>query len=219
MLGSNLLRFNKNQKFLLPDFETEGLNLRHSKPWQLSFLTFDLYNNYEEFDFYIKWDDLNISREAAAATGFNLLEYKQRAKDPREVLEEFESFLTNKEYRVVWHNGLGFDSMIHNVLRQQLGLKSNYDYLYDREFSCYDTLALSKAFKLGIPPDISSSNAFLAWQYRVLGIRTERSVKTNLGAMGKEFNIDFNQDDLHDALFDIRLNREIFRKLIFSLDI
>lgn len=219
MLDNNLLRFNENQKFILPDFETNGLNLHTTLPWQLSFVTFDLKNNYEEHDYFIKWDNFKMSTGAAIATNFNPIKYKNEAKDPKFVLDIFESFLLDKQYRVVWHNGLGFDSMVYNIWRRMLGLKPNYDFLYDREFACYDTLALSKAYKKGFKPDISNSKAFLAWQYRMSSIRLERGNKTNLGAMGKEFGIKFNESDLHNALFDIRLNREVFRQLIWKMDI
>jgi len=219
MLDTNLLRFNKDQKFLLPDFETNNLNLFSTKPWQLSFITFDLNNNYEEHDYIIKWDDFKMSAGAAAVTGFNFVDYKNRGQDPKKILDIFESYLFDKQYRIVFHNGLGFDSMVYNVWRRELGLKPTYDYLYDREFACYDTLSLSKAFKKGYKPDLSNSNAFLAWQYKMLSIRLERGNKTNLGAMGKEFGIKFDEKDLHNALFDIRLNREVFRKLIWNMDI
>lgn len=219
MLGENLLRFNKKQKYLIFDGETEGLNLMASRPWQWSFATFDLYNNYEEHDYLIKWNDLQMSAGAAAITGFNFIDYKNNAKDPKEILDIFDSYLFNKDYKLVFHNGLGFDTMIYNVWRRNLNLPVTYDYLYDREFACYDTLSLSKAYKLGISPDISSSKNFLSWQYRLLSKRLDRGVKTNLAAMGRELKVDFDEKNLHNAKYDIRLNVEVFRKLIWMMEI
>ena len=37
-MTNSLLRFKKNQKYIVFDFETEGLNLRYSRPWQLGFI-------------------------------------------------------------------------------------------------------------------------------------------------------------------------------------
>ena len=37
-MTNSLLRFKTNQKYIVFDFETEGLNLRYSKPWQLGFI-------------------------------------------------------------------------------------------------------------------------------------------------------------------------------------
>lgn len=219
MLGENLLRYKTDQKFCILDFETEGLNLVASRPWQLSFAIFDAKNIYEEHDYLIKWDNLQMSAGAAAITGFNPINYKNTARDPKEILEIFDKYLNDKQYRLVFHNGLGFDTMIYNVWRRNLGLKPIYDFLYDREFSCYDTLSLSKAYKLGVTPDISSSNNFLAWQYKMLSKRLERTQKTNLAAMGREFKLNFDEKNLHNAKFDIRLNIEVFRQLIWKLEI
>lgn len=219
MLGENLLRYKTDQKFCILDFETEGLNLVASRPWQLSFAIFDAKNIYEEHDYLIKWDNLQMSAGAAAITGFNPINYKNTASNPQEILDIFDKYLNDKQYRLVFHNGLGFDTMIYNVWRRNLGLKPIYDFLYDREFSCYDTLSLSKAYKLGVTPDISSSNNFLAWQYKMLSKRLERTQKTNLAAMGREFKLNFDEKNLHNAKFDIRLNIEVFRQLIWKLEI
>ena len=37
-MTNSLLRFKTKQKYIVFDLETEGLNLRYSKPWQLGFL-------------------------------------------------------------------------------------------------------------------------------------------------------------------------------------
>ena len=34
-MTNSLLRFKRDQKYIVFDFETEGLNLRYSRPWQL----------------------------------------------------------------------------------------------------------------------------------------------------------------------------------------
>ena len=37
-MTNNLLRYKKDQKYIVFDYETEGLNLYYSKPFQLSFI-------------------------------------------------------------------------------------------------------------------------------------------------------------------------------------
>ena len=37
-MTNTLLRFKKDLKYIVFDFETEGLNLRYSRPWQLGFV-------------------------------------------------------------------------------------------------------------------------------------------------------------------------------------
>ena len=42
----------------------------------------------------------------------------------------------------------------------------------------------------------------MSWQYKLINFR-KRGLKSGQGAMLKEFNIDFDEKKLHDALYDI----------------
>lgn len=129
MFGTELLRYKSKQKYCCADLETEGLNKIHSRPWQCSFITFDLHNLYESHDYYIWWPDLNVSAGAARQTRFDYHNYKNKAKDPLEVLAILEKYLLDPEYIKVGHNFLGYDVMIYNVWRRALGLKEDYSFL------------------------------------------------------------------------------------------
>lgn len=137
--------------------------------------------------------------------------YEMQALPPDEVLREFEAHLFSSEIRSIGHNLLGYDSMIHTVWRREIGLQEDYSYLH----RVIDTVALAKAYKKGIQPDKTN---FLGFQYRVMSI-IEKGLKTNLAAMGREFNIKFNQDKLHDASADILLNIEVFKRLLWKVEI
>ena len=50
----NLLRFKKDQKYIFFDYETEGLNLYSSKPFQLSFIISEGQKIIEKADDYSK---------------------------------------------------------------------------------------------------------------------------------------------------------------------
>ena len=71
MLGENLLRFNKNRRYISLDSETEGLNLFYSRPQQLSWIIYENGKVIQENNRYLWWEDFNISKEAAAITRFN----------------------------------------------------------------------------------------------------------------------------------------------------
>ena len=58
----------------------------------------------------------------------------------------------------------------------------------------------------------------MAWQYRMLYIR-KKGVRTNLPALGKEYEIELDYDKLHDALVDLELNVKIWNKLKWQLEI
>lgn len=217
MIGANLLKYNYTQKYNLFDVETGGLNLISSIPTQVSWMIFSLKEQFELHDHYIYWpkSELPMSKGAAAVTRFNYDIYKERAEDPKKILEKFEDYLYSRDYKIVGHNILGYDTMIINAWRRKLGLKPRYDYILGRT---YDTLALSKAMKLDIKPDLTSDEAFLAWQYKILGI-IKRGLRTSISNMLKEFNIQFNENELHNAGVDIIKNAEIFKKLIAVYEI
>lgn len=211
MIGSELARYNRTRKYLVYDMETTGLNLGYALPWQLSYSVFTLDKVLEEENHYIWWDPLPISKGAAQVTRFDFDTYKRFAEPPLSVLTAFEARLMDSEIYSVAHNQLGYDSMIHALWRRKMGLKEDYSYLG----RAYDTVALSKAFKKSIPVDKTN---LLAWQYRLMGY-VERGLKTNLAQMGRDLEVSFDETKLHDALTDIRLLREVFKQLLWKVEI
>jgi DNA polymerase III epsilon subunit-like protein len=216
-IGTELLRYQKNQLFVDADLETEGLNCIYSRPWQIGYVKFTLDKNIEVVNRYIRWDNLKVSAKAAAITKFDINDYNNKAEDPKKVYEEFEDIVNSKSYKLVNQNWLGYDFMIENVWRRNIGLKPRNTYLYDQPYKVYDTLALSRAIKKQVKPDTSSSDAFLAWQYKMLSIR-ER-LRCGLGAIGKELGINFDESALHNAQNDTLLNAEVFRKQVWALEL
>lgn len=213
-MNEELLRFNNKQKYIIFDFETCNLNLASldNKPWQLGFLLAQGKNILNKFNFLIRWDDLRISNEARKITGFNDIIYKNKAVDPDLVLKEFEKYLYDEDYLIIGHNILGFDIYIHNILRKNLNKKSNYSYLN----RCIDTLSLAKAIKKDIKPD--SGQDFLCWQYK-LNSFFEKRMGCSIQALCKKYDIEFDVNMLHDALYDIELNFKIFNKQLWELEI
>ncbi len=58
----------------------------------------------------------------------------------------------------------------------------------------------------------------IAWQLRYLNYR-ERGLKTNQKYLLEHYGIDFDEKKLHDALYDIEKNFEIFQKQLWELEI
>ena len=208
------LRFIRDQKYMVFDFETCNLNLASSsnKPWQLAYQIYKGRNLLESKDYYIKWDDLSLSDGAKQVTGFNEEKYNSIAISPKEVIASFESHLYDKECIVLGHNILGFDIYIHNIFRKLLGCSSDYSYL-NRSI---DTLCLAKAIDSSI--EISKSEDFSSWQFKLNSLRV-KGVRLNLGACCKKYQVDFDPSKLHDALYDIKKNFEVFQKMIWEIDV
>ena len=80
-MNESLLRFDKRQKYLVFDTETEGLNLVDSRPWQIAWIVAQGGKIIQKHDIYVRWDDLNVSKDAARVTGFSKDIYERTAID------------------------------------------------------------------------------------------------------------------------------------------
>jgi len=213
-MKKELLRFNKKQKFIIFDYETCNLNLSSldNKPWQLSFIIADANKIYESKDFYLKWKELNISKDAAKITGFSRSVYDKKSIDPLEALNEFDKYIYDTNYLCVGHNILGFDVYIHNIHRKLCGLDTDYSYI-DR---CIDTNCLAKGIAKSIKKPHAKSS--ISWQYSLNNFR-ERGLKTSLQQCAKNYKIDFDPKRLHNALYDININYQVLKKQLWEVEL
>lgn len=208
----DLLRYKNNQKYCLADFETEGLNLFYSRPFQVSFVIGQGKNVTEEHDYFIDIPDLKMSPEAAKITRFSWDKYNELKRDKEEILEIFEKYFYDPSYLIAGHNFLNFDTYIHNTYRRICGKNTDYSYI-DR---LIDTNCLAKAIKCEIPKQKGESMA--QWMFRLASFR-KRGVKTNMKALLKEYDVDFDEDNLHNSLWDVKYNFELFHKLLWNVEI
>lgn len=214
MVGEDLLRYNKDQEYLIFDGETEGLNLWSTRPWQWSWIIYRNGQILSTHDNYVWWDDLGISAGAAAVTGFNYDSYKSKARPQKEVLEEFNAFLSNNRYIPMGHNIFRFDSMVHATWCRLNGIKPDFSW----QFRALDTNSLAKAKKKDISVERFSPEARYAWQIRMGGI-VERGLKTNLVQMGKDYKIQFDYAGAHNGVNDIKLNGLVWDKLKWDVEV
>lgn len=210
----NLLRFNNSQKYVTFDFETCNLNLTSTdnKPWQLAFLVHEGGKLLESNDYYIHWKDLKMSEGARKVTGFKDSVYKNKAQPAEKVLEHFEQYLYNPDYIKLGHNILGFDIYIHNIFRKLLGKKTDYSYLSQ----CIDTLCIAKSIAKDIK--INKEDDLLSWQFKLNSMH-EKGLRLNLGACCKNYDVDFDPSKMHDALYDIEKNYQVFKKMLWKVDL
>ena len=209
---NDLLRFKFDQKFVVFDGETSNLAITSEKPWQFAWLTAKGKYVTNKFERKILWKDYHVAPEIAVFNHFDEQQYLREARDPTEVLDELESVLYDPSYMSISMNGLGFDCYIINNWRKALGRKTDYSWL-DRH---WDILAVFRAIQSGAksPP----KDDFLAWQYSWINHR-DRKIKASLASQLKHYNIPFNDQARHDALVDVELTFEVFKKQLFELDI
>lgn len=213
-MRKNLLRFNKQQKYVFFDFETCGLNLGslRNKPWQLAFIVIHDGQVVEQCDYWLKWKDIKVSEGAAKVTGWTQKKYDEKAVDPIKPIEHFEKYLYDPEYIKVGHNILGFDVYMHGICRRLIGKDPDYTYLNQ----LIDTLPISRAVQENI--SLQSDDNLIQWQYKILSLKKSKS-KNKLIDLCKKYDIPFNPQKLHDALYDINKNYEVFKKLIWNIEI
>ena len=208
----DLLRFKFDQKYIIFDTETEGLNLVSSKPWQLAWIEAKGKKITKKQNRFLKWDELNVSEDAAKITGFNKIDYLSKAEDPSVVFKEFMDLISQDDVIIVGQNILGYDLYMLGVIARNLNVKIDYSFAK----RCFDTKAIATAIaKDSKNPD---KEDFLAWQLRYLNYR-EKGLRTNQKFLLQHYDIDFDEKQLHDALYDIEKNFEIFQKQIWELEI
>ena len=208
----DLLRFKFDQKYVIFDTETEGLNLVSSKPWQLAWIEAKGKKITKKQNRFLMWEDLHVSEDAARITGFSKKNYLSKAEDPSAVFKEFMNLISQDDVIVVGQNILGYDLYMLGVIARNLNVKIDYSFAK----RCFDTKAIATAIaKDSKNPD---KEDFLAWQLRYLNYR-ERGLKSNQKFLLQHYDIDFDEKKLHDALYDIEKNFEIFQKQLWELEI
>lgn len=210
-MHDNLLRFNRKQKYLVFDFETESLALALTRPWQLSWLVYENGKIIQNEDHLLYWKNLNMSADAARITRFNYNHWKEHAEDPLTVLNKFEKYLYDPDFLVLGANLFGFDIYVHNTMRKSLGLKSDFSYL-DRVL---DVQCIQKGIYLGLK---SVPENRTAWQYQMYHY-VKRGVKTSVKHLCGLYDIPYDENKAHDSKYDNGLCLEIFKKQILTIDI
>lgn len=196
-----------NKLILSADFETESLSELYALPWQIGFTIYKNGQKLESFGSYLKWHrPLNVSPGAARATHYNPFIVEKEAKPAKEVLEHFWRYLYNKDYTILFHNGLGYDVQINNVARRELELPPDYSFVP----RILDSNAIARGLKMGLKP--KEGENLMAWQYKMLNIRA-KGVKTSVLALCKEHSIECDENRLHEATYDTERTYDILREL------
>ena len=210
----SLLRFKKDQKYLVADTETESLNLHFSRPWQVAYNVYSLNDGVIEQNYHnILWPDLKVSKDAARITRFdkNYKTFLKSAITPEEAYELFEPYLLNPDYYIIGHNFLGFD--VYQIMNWARGVGKKLDWGWVERV--IDSNCLAKAIAQNIKPDREN---FLAWQYKLNHERI-RGLKTNLTHVAKQYDIPVDSDKMHDALEDIKVNAYVFGRQLHEIEI
>lgn len=211
-MNEDLLRFKNKQKYLVWDLETSNLAISSGLPWQIGYVTAQGKNITGEFERKIWWPEYKMDDQVAMLNHFDRFQYEREARDPKEVLAEFEEYLYDPSYIIVTMNGLGFDQYIHNNWRLALGKKSDYSW-NNRHI---DIMPVFRAIQMECKR--ADKDDLFCWQMRYLNSR-DRKIKTSLSAQLKHFGIPFDESKKHDAIYDVDLTFQVFQKIIWGIEI
>lgn len=165
----------------------------------------------EHKNFYLKWNtNLKISNEAARKTRYSQSTVDRLGISPEEAFPTVFDWLDKCDY-IVGHNTLGFDIYLIREYYSLMGKSSKH--LVNKFI---DTNCLAKGVKIG--PLYKQSESLIEYQYKMLHTR-KKGVKTNLTDLGKEYNIEHDYDNLHDAIVDLDLNLKIWNKLKWQIEV
>jgi DNA polymerase III epsilon subunit-like protein len=79
-----------------------------------------------------------------------------------------------------------------------------------------DTRAIAQGIKTNYKYD--GKEDLLSYQYKMINTRV-RGVKTQLKILAKENDIPFDEAKLHDALYDLEVNIEVWNKLKYQIEL
>ena len=214
-MDEHLLRYDDTKTLVFIDCETLNLclNFCHNLPWQIAMLKVQGKKTLAEKDFYLKWKTgLKISEEAARITRYNQTTIDQKGLKPEEVFPTIQDWLDNADH-IIGHNILGFDIYLIKDFYNYMG--KDYSHLTKK---IIDTDCLARADKHNMPYDKETYDSLLEYQYR-LSTKKKKGIKTNLTAIGKEYDIDHDYKNLHNALVDLELNVKVWQKLKWKVEI
>jgi DNA polymerase III epsilon subunit-like protein len=165
----------------------------------------------DERDYYIKWDtDFKISDDAKRITRYDDNFVQENGKTLKQTLPTIQKWLDKADY-VVGHNILGFDIYLIKELYKLHG--EDYKPLVPK---IIDTNCIARGIKMEIP--YRAGEDFTEYQYRIYNTR-RKGIRSNLTALGKEFGIDHDYANLHNALVDLDLNLKVWNKLKYSIEL
>jgi len=212
-MDEHLLRFDKDKTMVFIDCETENLCLHssHNLPWQVAMIKVKDGKKMDEKNYFMSWDrELHVGAEAARITRFSPVAHKKRAVKHDQLLPTVEDWLDNADY-IVGHNILGFDLYLIKAMYENSG--KDYRHLASKVL---DTMCLMRGIKLNLKHK-PESESFLEYQYKLLHTR-KKGLRTNLKAVAKEYKIDHDYDNLHDAIVDLELNLKVWNKMKWQIE-
>jgi DNA polymerase III epsilon subunit-like protein len=201
-------------KYLIFDVETESTNLALSRPWQFAAILCDEQKILNEYNLLIDIPNLKISKDAERITVFNRETFEEKKISVEKACEQIHPLISSEDKIILGHNILGFDVYQIRNLFKIIDVEIPWELFLER---CIDTHCLARGLANKLSPP-QKQPQFLLWNYKMLN-KIQKNVKTSLQFLAGEYEIPFDPSKLHDALYDITINFEVFKKIKYEMDL
>lgn len=210
----SLLRYDKISSFLFIDFETYNLNLHpeFNAPWQVGMLKVRGGKVVDSFEYLFNWKGKFVMKPGNPSFNhYSERTIQEKGLEPKDITEKILYQFQNTDY-IVGHNLMKFDVFLMKNLFEMF-TKANY---LDFVSKIIDTKSLATAIKLNVNKD--GGESLQEFQFRFLDF-FKKGLKTNQITLAKEMNIPIDETRSHDAIYDLTVNYELFKKQVYQLDI
>lgn len=214
-MNENLLRYNEDAIFCVFDFETEDLNLADTRPWQFSCIIGTTKKIIKEYNLFLRWEDLRVSKKAAEITRFDPFRWEDEGTivDPEKAVKLMTAIFEKVDY-VCGHNIIGFDCHVYNASCVRLGLKPA-----ELTKKILDTSCLIKGLKDKLDIPYKPCDNLFEYQMKMYNTIVRKRGFATLGALCKMFDIEYDTKRAHDALQDVKYNYEGLKKLLWKIEV
>ncbi len=194
------------KKICVFDTETQNLNLAYNNlPWEIAWAVYDDGKLVKQEEHMLFWPNFQISDGAKFITKFDYNKYNAFAKSPKLVWDKFAPIYFDPNIILLGHNVIGFDIFIMNNLARELFNKTiDYNVIMSR---ILDTNCLAKMLN---KEDNEFKFTDLAEKMIKYTKFFQKGRKTSLGIMAKQYEIEYDENKTHQALYDIELNYKVF---------
>lgn len=190
------------------------LSLVYNRPWQIGLISVVGDSIVKSNDVIINWPHVNgltCSEGAARINHYNQFSVARDGITPQEGFVMLDSYLSDAKY-IVGHNLFGFDLYLIRDMYRMFG--KPWQHLIPKVI---DTKAIAFGVKTNVPFD-ASKESITMYQYR-MGNTRAKGVKTSLSTLAKEYGIKLDETRLHEALYDLEINIQVWNKLKFQIDL
>lgn len=215
-MDGHLIRFNKDVKLCFVDIESFNLclSLKFNRPWQIGILNVVGDSIKTSQDIIIKWpkvDGLSCSPDAARINHYSDAKVAELGIEPKDAFNALYENMLDCDY-IVGHNLLGFDLYLIKDLCRMFGK--------DWKFAAakiLDTKCIALGVKQNIP-FVEKNESIMLYQQRMNNTRA-KGVKTSLITLAKEYGIPFEEHRLHEAIYDLCVNKMLWDKLKYQIEL